>query len=190
MTSRFSSAEMSPAQFERWIVDLFSAMAGPLSDLTVSLHETIKAADGTYDFDATVRYRVLGLDFLVIVEAKHHSHPIKRELVQVLHDKIGSVGAHKGVMVATAPYQSGALQFAAVHGIALVSVVDGSLVYETRGSRTGCARPDMSGSPAGYAQSYEPTTRRTRRTLLSLRSAPEMIEALELPVTRSAATET
>ena len=52
------------------------------------------------------------MEFLIVVEAKKHRYPIKRELVQVLHSKIQSVGAHKGVMVSTAPYQNGALDSA------------------------------------------------------------------------------
>lgn len=184
---------MSPSQFEHWVTEMFRVMGEPLTDLTFSLHEKIAGADGRYDFDATVRYSVLGLAFLVIVEAKQHKHPIKRELVQVLHQKVQSVGAHKGVMVATSPYQSGALEFAAAHGIALISVVDSRLVYETRGSRvvttTQGAHQDSAddgGSGAtGYALAYDPTTRTIRRSLLSSRSASEMIEVLELPITNS-----
>jgi hypothetical protein len=36
------------------------------------------------DFDATVRYQLAGMSFLVVVEAKLHKNPIKRELVQIL----------------------------------------------------------------------------------------------------------
>jgi len=38
----------------------------------------------TLDFDATVRYQLAGMSFLVVVEAKLHKNPIKRELVQIL----------------------------------------------------------------------------------------------------------
>jgi hypothetical protein len=68
----------------------------------------------------------------VLVEAKLHKNPVKRELVQVLHQKVQSVGAHKGLMVSTAPYQTGAVIFAKAHGIALVTVTEGRFVYETR----------------------------------------------------------
>jgi hypothetical protein len=43
------------------------------------------------------------MDFLMLVEAKRHKNPIKRELVQVLHSKLRSVGAHKAAMIAPRP---------------------------------------------------------------------------------------
>jgi hypothetical protein len=87
--------------------ELLGAAGSEVDDLTVTVHEKIIGADGAYDFDVTVRYRFAGMAFLVVVEAKMHRNPIKRELVQVLHQKIRSVGAHKGVMVATSPYAGG-----------------------------------------------------------------------------------
>jgi hypothetical protein len=68
----------------------------------------------------------------VVIEAKYHKNPIKRELVQVLHSKVQSVGAHKGVLVATAPFQRGALDFAKAHGIALVAVTEGRFTIKTK----------------------------------------------------------
>lgn len=105
-----------------------------MSNLTVALHEKIRSADGTYDFDATVRYQFAGMSFLVVVEAKLHKNPIRRELVQVLQQKAHSVGAHKAVMVATAPYQAGAVAFARAHGIALATVTEGRFVFGMRGA--------------------------------------------------------
>lgn len=87
-----------------------------------------RASTGTFDFDATARYQFAGMSFLVLVEAKLHKNPIKRELVLVLYQKILSVGAHKGVMVSTAPYQAGAVAFAKTHGIALVTVTEGRFI--------------------------------------------------------------
>jgi hypothetical protein len=92
----------------------------------------IRGVDGEYDFDATVRYELAGMAFLTLVEAKLHKNPIKRETVQVLHQKLLSVGAHKAVLVSTAPFQAGALRFAVTHGIALVTVTEGRFTYETR----------------------------------------------------------
>ncbi len=104
-----------------------------VDNIEVRLHEVIEAADGTYDFDATIRYELMGMSFLVLVEAKKHKNPIKRELVQVLNQKKQSVGAHKAVMFATAPYQVGAINFAKTHGIALATVSDKSTAFEVRG---------------------------------------------------------
>lgn len=131
-TARFPPPDMSHADFEEFVVELLGCTSELVTDLRVTLHDKIEAADGTYDFDATVRFTFGGMSFVVLVEAKKHKNPIKRELVQVLHQKLQSVGAQKAAMVSTAPYQSGALQFAVQHGIALVTVTEGRFILETR----------------------------------------------------------
>ena len=74
-----------------------NAYVGSLvEELQVTVHERIQGVDGLYDFDATVRFGLGGMRFLVVIETKRHKNPIKRELVQVLHDKLRSVGAHQG----------------------------------------------------------------------------------------------
>jgi hypothetical protein len=129
---RYPPADISPSEFEQFVVELFQSAASSVVDLRITLHEKVDGVDGSYNFDATVRYRLLGVDFLVVVEAKLHKHPIKREFVQALHSKCLGVGAHKGVLVATSPFQRGAIEFAKVHGIALVVVTEGRFTYETR----------------------------------------------------------
>jgi Restriction endonuclease len=132
ITSHYPAPDMTPAEFEEFVVELLGSAKTHLDDMTVTLHDKIAGVDGTYDFDATVRFRFAGLQFLVIVEAKRHKNPVKRELVQVLHQKVQSVGANKGVMLSTAPYQSGAVSFAITHGIALATVTEGRFTFETR----------------------------------------------------------
>lgn len=134
-------ADISPGEFEEFVADVLGASATGLANYTVQTHEVIAGSDGDYDFDATIRFSNLGMDYLTIVEAKCHKNPIKRELVQVLHSKAQSVGAHKAVMIATAPFQRGAIEFAKAHGIALVIVSEGRFTFETRAAEP---RPAMS----------------------------------------------
>lgn len=129
---QYPPADITSDEFEAFVTELFQATADQLEELTVTPHEKIVASDGTYDFDATVRFDWAGLSFLVLVEAKRHKDPIKRELVAVLHQKIHSVGANKGVMISTSPYQRGALQFAKQHGIALATVTEGRFTIEAK----------------------------------------------------------
>ena len=132
---------ITPGEFEEFVAgELLGAAGSEVDDLVVAVQEKIIGTDGAYNFDVTVRYRFAGMAFLVVVEAKLHRNPIKRELVQVLHQKIRSVGAHKGVMVATSPYQAGAVEFARAHGIALVTVAESRYVFATRNTATR-ARP-------------------------------------------------
>ncbi len=174
-TAMYPPPDITPDEFEKYVAEQLIGSAYPhVNDLKVTLHERITRPDGTYDFDATIRFGVAGMSFLVLVEAKRHTNPIKRELVQVLHQKIQSVGAHKGVMVSTAPYQSGALAFAIEHGIALVTVTEGRFLYEARDAR---GAPEMSreeaaerfGLPTFVCHCYLPgdTPRSIRSWLLS-----------------------
>lgn len=131
---QYPSAEMTADEFERFVVATLKQSETHVDNLRVTLHDVIEGTDGVYDFDATVRYTLAGLEFLVVVEAKRHSHPIKRDVLQSLYSKTQSVGAHKAVVVSTAPFQSGALKFALAHGIALVKVTEGRFTYETKGA--------------------------------------------------------
>ncbi len=127
-----SGADLSPEEFEQFVVDQFSEVKPHVDDLHVTLHEVIGAPDGDYDFDATIRWRFAGFDYLTLVEAKRHSNPIKRDVVQVLYSKVQSVGAQKGIIIATAPFQRGAISFAKAHGVGLVKVVEGRSTIESR----------------------------------------------------------
>lgn len=125
-------AEITPQEFEQFVAEVLRASTPGLEQFHVQPHEKIAGTDGVYDFDATVRFVIAGMEFLTVVEAKRHSNPINRELVQVLHSKAQSVGAHKAVVISTAPFQRGAITFAKTHGIALVMVSEGRLGFETR----------------------------------------------------------
>lgn len=132
IATRPPAEDMSPAEFEEFVAELLRAGSPGLENYMVQAHEVIHGVDGDYDFDATVRFSVLGMDYLVLIEDKRHEHPIKRELVQVLHQKLQSVGAQKAVMISTAPFQRGAIEFAKTHGISLVMVSEGRFTFETR----------------------------------------------------------
>jgi hypothetical protein len=173
-TAHYPPADISPAEFEVFVAQLFESVGSVVSGLEVVLHDRIQGVDGTYDFDATVRFRLAGMQLLVVVEAKRYKNPIKRELVQVLHRKLQSVGAHKAVMIATAPYQRGALSYAKTHGIALVTVTEGRFTFETKAkakplpmSRQEAA--ERFSLPAFVGHAYHPgeTHTSTRVTLVS-----------------------
>lgn len=163
----YPSPDMSAGEFEQFVVDVLRQTESEVDSLDITLHDVVVGPDGTYDFDATVRYRLLGMDFLVLVEAKHHRHPIKREVVQVLESKIRSVGAHKGVIVSTAQFQRGALEFARTHGVALVQVTEGRFTFVQRSASSDPAPPSREvalemGVPAFvghcYANGSEPNS--------------------------------
>ena len=56
--------------------------------------------------------------------AQKYKNKVNREKVAVLHRKLDSIGAQKGIMISTGGYQSGAIEYAKEHGIALIIVKD------------------------------------------------------------------
>ena len=125
-------ARIDGSTLERLVVDWLSEVGRQLEDFRVEHRELLTAADGQYQIDVTARFRQLGLDFLLLAECKDHARPVEREDVQVLADKVRALGAHKALLVATNGFQKGAIEYAKVHGIALVRIVEGAFTYETR----------------------------------------------------------
>lgn len=165
--------QMTWEQFERFVEAELRRSGVGLQEFGVEHHEVIEAHDGSYVIDNTARFEALGADFLVLVECKHHSNPIKREHVQVLNQKRQSTGAHKAMMFSTSKYQSGALHFAKEHRIALAWVVDGEATFETK-SRFGVVRPPP-GLPDYAAKVVASTDRSTVRHSLISPNRPEFI---------------
>lgn len=125
-------AAISPEDFERFVQQEIRRTRAILSDFRVERREHLSAADGTYEIDVSARFRALDVDFLVLVECKHHRSPIKREVVQILNDRIRSLGAQKGMLFSTSRFQTGAAEYARTHGIALIHVMDGQFMYQVR----------------------------------------------------------
>ena len=46
-----------------------------------------------------------------------------------MNDKIRSLGAHKGIIISTCGFQSGAYEYAKKHGIALLQIVDKNVLH-------------------------------------------------------------
>lgn len=122
--------DVTPEEFELLVRSWAESASSKLEKLEVTHHKTIPGKDGEYTFDVVATFSAVGgAKFTVLIECKKHKHSIKREVVQVLNDKLRSVGAHKGIVVATAPFQAGALSYAKSHGIALAQVANGALMY-------------------------------------------------------------
>jgi len=125
-------ANIDGSDLERLVVDLLTEAGQSLPDFRVEHQELVATPDGQYRIDVTARFKQLGVEFFILVECKDHARPVEREDVQVLADKKRAAGAHKAIMFATNGFQKGALEYARIHGIALVRVLEGRLTYETR----------------------------------------------------------
>lgn len=123
---------ISPLQFEQYVHALLTNLGKDLSGFRTEHRIKRLGLDGEYEIDIEARFQAMGAEFNVLVECKCHRHSIKRDIVQVLNDRIRSLGAHKGMIFATANYQKGAIDYAARHGIALIRVTYDELYWETR----------------------------------------------------------
>jgi restriction system protein len=124
--------EMSPQEFEKFVMELFKITAADIPNVEVNHNEIIKVSDGSYQIDGTIRFELMGAKYLTLVECKMYRKPVSREKVQVLYDKLRAIGAQKGILATTSYFQSGAIEYASAHGIALVQVIDGKLRYGVR----------------------------------------------------------
>lgn len=141
---------LSPEEFELEIQRILSEEGVGLASFTTTHLERIEGSDGDYVFDVTARFEALGADFLVLIECKRYSAPNERETVQILADKMRAVGAHKGMIFSTAPFRSGAIEYAQHHHIALVLIADGQKLYVTKGSGPTIYYPPWLPSTAGF----------------------------------------
>jgi restriction system protein len=96
-SNRYEPVTLTPKQFEEEVEKLLNKLgSGRLAEFRTQRLETIQTADGDYEIDITARFEVLQVNFLVLVECKHHKNPIKRSVVQILRDNLRASGAHKG----------------------------------------------------------------------------------------------
>lgn len=124
---------LTATEFELVVKDLLEEAGTTVTMFKVTGTQVLQGSDGDYQIDVTVEFELLGAKFVTLVECKRHKDPIKREVVQLLEAKLRSLGAHKGMVFSTASFQTGAIQFARAHGIALVEVRSGATSYLTRG---------------------------------------------------------
>lgn len=117
--------EMSPVEFEIHCLELLNSLKSNFSKCDIEHNQIYKADDGNYQLDGVVEFEQFGVRYKTVIECKKYKSSIKRSQIQVLHDTIRNVGAHKGIFVSTSSYQKGAIEYARKHGIALLQIVDG-----------------------------------------------------------------
>jgi restriction system protein len=142
--------DLTPQEFEEEVERLLRQLGVGLFALETRRLERIDGSDGSYEIDVTARFEALGANFLVLIECKHHKNPIKREVVQILYDRIRAVGGQKGMIFSTSSFQRGAIEFAKAHGIALVQITDGQAAFATRSTEERALRPSWAQKYAGW----------------------------------------
>jgi restriction system protein len=124
--------ELTPEQFERYSLDILAEQTKNFENLIIEHDKIVEAFDGNYQIDGYVEFSLMGVTYKTLIECKHYKSAINREKVQILHSKINSIGAHKGILISTSNFQSGAIDYAKKHGIALIQLTDAMSDYQAR----------------------------------------------------------
>ncbi len=123
---------LTPREYELVVKGILGGAGLGLAEFRSEHLEKVAGVDGSYVIDVTVRFNALGAEFLVLVECKHERRKVERQAVQILHDKLRSTGAQKGMLFSVSGFQDGAIEYADVHGIALVQLANGSSSWFTK----------------------------------------------------------
>ena len=136
MTSQEYVRSLSPNDFEKYCMNILQGYAKEtgLQNFTIDHNCKIQGYDGSYQIDVFATFYAMGMSFKVLCECKQYKNSVKREVVSALYQKLLSLGLQKGVLMATANFQSGAIKFAHEHGIALIKVYDYSYEYFSHSS--------------------------------------------------------
>ena len=126
------NADISPTEFELLVKEHLSNLGQNLTTFSAVHNQTLNKIDGNYQIDVYAEFEFLGVSFKILAECKKHKNKIKREVVQLLNDKLRATGSQKGIIFSTSGFQEGAVTYASIHGIALVRVVEGRYTYFTK----------------------------------------------------------
>jgi restriction system protein len=145
---QIETIDITPAEFERQVKTWLARAKRTMARFEVTGLRKLEGPGGEYELDAVAEFEIFGgARILILVECKRYTSRVERDVVMLLHAKVTDTGAHKGIVFATAGFQSGALKYAMAHGIATVSVIDGRTTYETKGAGSPASPPPWIGLP-------------------------------------------
>lgn len=147
--------DLTPTEFEKYCCDFLKAYAEKekLQDFKITHNKKIKATDGKYQIDVYAEFTAMGSQFKVLCECKKYKYRVNKDKVALLHRKLESIGAQKGVLISTSDFQSGAIKYAQAHGIALIKVEDYCFEYLCHSDGK---QENVEDSPFFYAETHMP----------------------------------
>lgn len=147
--------ELTPTEFEKYCCDFLKGFAEKekLQDFKIIHNTKIKASDGKYQIDVYAEFTAMGSRFKVLCECKKYKNRVNRDKVAILHRKLESIGAQKGILISTSDFQSGAIEYAKSHGIALIKAEDNHFEYLSHSSGQ---QQNDDNDPFLYAEKHMP----------------------------------
>lgn len=133
--------QITPEEFEKQVFEWVSACP-EVSSVEVTHQAEVQGQGGQYAIDIRMRLTVLGGAVLdLFIECKHQGRAVERDEALLLESKLRDTGAHKGMLVSTSGFQKGAIEYAAAHGIATVTLIAGEWLYITKAEGPSPAPP-------------------------------------------------
>ena len=124
-------ANLTDTEFEQYCFEIIQKYAEEenLENFHIEHNKKIQTYDGTYQIDIYVEFMVVNVQIRMLIECKKYVRPVGRDKIEVLANRLQSVGAQKGILISTSGFQSGATRYAKEHGIALWQIMDGDVKY-------------------------------------------------------------
>lgn len=147
--------DLTPTEFEKYCLEFLAGYAEEekLKDFKITHNTKLKASDGKYQIDVYAEFTAMGAQIKVLCECKRYKYRVNRDKVAILHRKLESIGAHKGILISTSDFQSGAIEYGKAHGIALIKAENYHFEYISHSS----GRPeDDDNDPFLYAEKHMP----------------------------------
>lgn len=147
--------DLTPIEFERYCYDFLNGYAQKegLQDFKITHNTRIKASDGKYQIDVYAEFTAMGSRFKVLCECKKYKNRVNRDKVAILHRKLESIGAQKGILISTSDFQSGAVEYGKAHGITLIKAEDYHFEYLSHSSGQ---QQNDDNDPFLYAEKHMP----------------------------------
>jgi len=127
------SSSISAEEFELYCLNVLKGFAerDDLKNFSISHNQKIQAPDGIYQIDIFASFSAMGLSMKLLVECKRYSRSIERKVVTDLYARMSSLGMQKALLISTSGFQEGAVEYARIHGISLVQIIDQLVLFIT-----------------------------------------------------------
>ncbi|MBQ7008968.1 MAG: restriction endonuclease [Ruminococcus sp.] len=147
--------DLTPIEFEQHCCKFLTGYAEKekLQDFEITHNKIMKTTDGRYQIDVYAEFTAMGARYKVLCECKKYKNRVNRDKVAILHQKLGSIGAQKGILISTSDFQSGAIEYGKAHGIALIKATDYQFEYLCHSSAHNKNDDD---DPFLYAENHMP----------------------------------
>lgn len=118
---------MTPNEFELLAQNLFEKKLKDRFGCEIPVHHLKKyTSDGgnEYEIDLSYNFNLMDMNYFTLVECKHWDSNITRDKVGYLKAIMDDLKAHKGIIVTTKGFQSGAIEYAQSNNIGLIKITN------------------------------------------------------------------